>query len=468
MPSRDRGAGVTFAVLASLFAVLIAGIAVAVANGDGGGGGGGESTAAGPIPVTLSEWSIDPGTITADAGPVTFAVSNTGTQTHNLTIEETDATTGNIDAGGSATLDAGNLDAGDYTLLCTIPGHADQGMKGTLTVAPAGGGSTDNAHATGSGSGGDTMDYMAMSDAMNASINTFVEAIGGEPLTEGVGGQELDSTVAADGFTEFELNAEIAPWEVAPGEVVDAWTYNGMVPAPTIHVDEGEKVRIIVHNDLPAPTDMHLHGLRLPNAMDGVSPITQDLIQPGDDFSYEFTAQDTPAVAMYHPHHMGQVSVPNGMFGAIYVGEVPMPTGQTIGGIDVPADLEPVIDTPMVLNDSGVIGLTLNGKSFPATAPYTLETGDWMKVDYFNEGELFHPMHLHQFPQLVYARDGIPLDHPYWADTLTVGPGERYSVLFHADNPGAWVWHCHILSHVERESGHFGMLTAVVVADPET
>lgn len=458
MSNRDRSAGLTFAVLASLFAVLIAAVAVAVANGNDGGGGSDASTAPASIPVTLSEFAIDPGTITADAGNIVFDVTNDGTQVHNLTLEDPSKTSGDIAGGGSGTLDAGNLDAGDYTLLCTIPGHADQGMKATLTVAPAGGGSTDSSHAMGGsgGGGGDTMDYEAMSAAMNASILEFPAE------TEGVGNEPLEPTIAADGTKEYELTAAVTPWEVAPGEIVDAWTYNGMVPGPEMRVDVGDKVRVLVHNELPAATDVHFHGVRLPNDMDGVSPITQDLIEPGEDFTYEFTAEE-PAVAMYHSHHMGQVSVPNGMFGTFYIGDTAPPKGVTIGGRAIPADLQIAQEMPMVLNDSGVIGLSLNGKSFPATAPVALADGEWMVVHYFNEGELFHPMHLHQFPQLVYARDGIPLDNPYWADTLTVGPGERFSVLVHADNPGTWVWHCHILSHVERETGHFGMLTAVVV-----
>ena len=103
----------------------------------------------------------------------------------------------------------------------------------------------------------------------------------------------------------------------------------------------------------------------------------------------------------------------------------------------------------MVLNDSGVIGYSLNGKSFPATAPIVAGTGDWILLHYFNEGTQIHPMHLHQFDQIVLARDGFPLDAPYVADVVNVAPGERYSVLVQLDNPGAWVWHCHILPHVE-------------------
>ena len=117
----------------------------------------------------------------------------------------------------------------------------------------------------------------------------------------------------------------------------------------------------------------------------------------------------------------------------------------------------------MILNDAGTIGLSLNGKSFPATEPLVLNQGDWASITYYNEGLQIHPMHLHQFPQLVYAKDGIPLDNPYWVDTLNIAPGERYTVMFRADDAGTWVWHCHILSHVERTDGMFGMVTAIVV-----
>ena len=45
-----------------------------------------------------------------------------------------------------------------------------------------------------------------------------------------------------------------------------------------------------------------------------------------------------------------------------------------------------------------------------------------------------------------------------------VAPGERYTVLMQMSDPGTWVWHCHILTHVEREDGMFGMATAIVVS----
>lgn len=115
-----------------------------------------------------------------------------------------------------------------------------------------------------------------------------------------------------------------------------------------------------------------------------------------------------------------------------------------------------------------MIGYSLNGKSFPATEPYVVEEDDWIAITYYNEGLQSHPMHLHQYPQLVFAKDGFPLDDPYWADTINIAPGERYTVLLQADTLGTWVWHCHILTHVEHDDGMFGMVTALIVTCPAT
>ena len=299
-------------------------------------------------------------------------------------------------------------------------------------------------------------EYQKMSEAMNDTVAEYPAP------TEGTGNQVLEPAVRPGGIKEFELTAEVTSWEVAPGTTVDAWTYNGTVPGPQIRLDVGDRVRIVLHNELPMGTDLHLHGINVDNGMDGVAPITQPLVEPGESFTYEFVANE-PAVAMYHAHHHGQLQVPNGMLGTIFVGDVALPAGRTVSGHAIPADVKVAQDLPLVLNDSGVIGYSLNGKSFPATAPIAAKPGDWILVHYFNEGGQIHPMHLHQFDQVVVAKDGFPLDHPYVADTVNVAPGERYSVLVHLDEPGTWVWHCHILNHVERETGMFGMVTAVVV-----
>ena len=442
------------AIVVAVLALVIATVAVFVRDG----GGDGDAAAGGDTSVALSEFALTPAAVTVPAGG-SLKVTNDGTMPHNLSIDGTDLKTADLAAGESETLDLSALEPGEYQIICAIPGHSDAGMTGTLTLGESGA-----AAASGGTGGGEhaghqmTPEQMAeMSQAMDESVASYPVA------TEGTGNPTLEPTIGADGVKQFELTAGITPWEVEPGVTVDAWTYNGVVPGPQIHVNVGDRVRLVLRNDLPMATDLHLHGINVDNSMDGVAPLTQPSIQPGETFTYEFLA-DEPAVAMYHAHHHGQLQVPNGMLGTIFVGQMALPAGQTVGGEAIPADLRLAQEMPLVLNDSGVIGFSLNGKSFPATEPITAHTGDWILVHYFNEGSQIHPMHLHQFDQVVVAKDGFPLDHPYVADTLNVAPGERYSVLIQLDRPGTWVWHCHILNHVERDTGMFGMVTAVVVS----
>ncbi len=291
----------------------------------------------------------------------------------------------------------------------------------------------------------------------------MIESIMAFPAeTEGLGNQPLEPEVLPDGTLRFELTASVIDWEVRPGEIVQAWAYNGMVPGPRIDLEVGDQVEVEITNELPIGTDIHWHGIDVPNDQDGVSPITQELISTGESYTYRFTVTET-AIGMYHAHAHAHESVPNGLFGTMFIGDVPLPAGQTVSGIEIPADLEIAQDLPMVLNDAGVIGLSLDGKSFPATAPIVVNAGDWIELTYFNEGLQVHPMHLHGFEQIVVAKDGEPLDSPYAADTILVAPGERYTVLVNATDPGTWVWHCHILNHVESNTGMFGMVTALVV-----
>ena len=399
------------------------------------------------VTYRLTEFAIE-GSTALTPGPTAFNVINGGAIAHNLVLEG-GPNTPDLNSGESATLDVGSLDVGTYTIFCSIAGHRDSGMEATLVVSENGAGHDDH---------GAEADWATLDQTMLDSMLAFPAE------TEGRGNQPLEPTVLPDGTKEFRLTVAITEWEVEPGKVVEAWTYNGMVPGPQLRVDVGDKVRVIVDNQLPASTDIHWHGVMVPNSQDGVSPYTQDPIAPGETYVYEFTTRE-PAIAMYHAHLHGQVAIPNGLFGTILVGEVPLPTGETISGKEVPADLEVSQEIPMVLNDAGVIGLSLNGKSFPATEPYVGTVGDWVVVHYYNEGLQIHPMHQHQFPQLVYAKDGIPLEQPYWADVVNVAPGERYSVLYQLADPGVWVWHCHILTHAEREEGMFGMVTAFIVED---
>ena len=319
------------------------------------------ASAGSSVHVSLSEFAITPSSVTAAAGG-SLHVTNDGTATHNLRVVDTELITPDLAAGEAGELDISSLEPGGYELLCEIAGHEDAGMTAQLTVTE-GGGTVAAQPEDGEHAAHGELDYDQMTEDMLATMAAFPAE------TEGVGNQLLEPTeVTADGTKVFDLTMELADWEVSPGEVVEAWTFNGMVPAPMMDLEVGDKVEVRVQNDLPIATDVHWHGVNVDNPNDGVAPLTQDLIEPGSTLTYSFTT-DEQAVAMYHPHAHGHMLLPDGMFGAILVGDVRLPRGQTVGLEQIPADLTVSQEIPMVLNDAGVIGYSLNGKSFPRRSP---------------------------------------------------------------------------------------------------
>jgi FtsP/CotA-like multicopper oxidase with cupredoxin domain len=268
--------------------------------------------------------------------------------------------------------------------------------------------------------------------------------------TEGKGNQilkpEMDGAVKV-----FHLSATEMQWETEPGKKVEAWAYNGQVPGPQLRVREGERVRVILKNDLQQSTAIHFHGVLVPNDQDGLPFITQPPIKPGETYTYEFVAKNAGS-HMYHSHHNAAEQVGKGLLGAFII-EPRNPRAVER------ADLDYV----MILND-GYHGYTVNGKSFPATEPIVAKLGQKLRIRFMNEGMMIHPMHLHGMPMLVIDKDGWPQPQPWMCDTLNVAPGERWDVMVDCDNPGTWAFHCHILPHAESAHGMFGMVTALIVS----
>lgn len=287
-----------------------------------------------------------------------------------------------------------------------------------------------------------------MNEMSKAKVDQFL-ANAASPITEGVGGTDLEWRTEA-GVRVFELTCEAVDWEVTPGERVPALTYNGMVPGPTLRVLEGEPVRVNLRNNLEQSTSVHWHGQRVPNDQDGVPYITQPPIEPGAEYTYQFTPGPFGS-HMYHSHHNATEQVGKGMLGALLV----EPRDRTV---------EPAFDKDelYILNDV-LGGFTINGKGFPATAPFTAARGERVRFRFMNEGQMVHPIHIHGLTYEVFARDGYLLPQPFRCDTITIAPGERWDAIVAADNPGAWAFHCHILSHAERPTGMFGMVTALIV-----
>src|SRR5581483_11621368 len=86
-----------------------------------------------------------------------------------------------------------------------------------------------------------------------------------------------------------------------PRQVNDGWGFNGSIPGPTIQINQGDLVRIILENRLPEPTSIHWHGFEIPIAMDGAPYISQKPVPPGGKFVYEFKLHQA-GTFFYHSH----------------------------------------------------------------------------------------------------------------------------------------------------------------------
>jgi len=104
-----------------------------------------------------------------------------------------------------------------------------------------------------------------------------------------------------DGVKVFNLEVSVIEWNILHDKQVMAYAFNRQVPGPRIQITEGDSIRINVTNDLPDATSVHWHGLIVPNAMDGPGDVTQTPIQPGQTFTYEFTAIQA-GTFFYHSH----------------------------------------------------------------------------------------------------------------------------------------------------------------------
>lgn len=254
-----------------------------------------------------------------------------------------------------------------------------------------------------------------------------------------------------DGIPTYDLVLKKVQWDVGGGQWKDSYTVNGMVPGPTLRVNEGERVRFRVTNQLDEPSSIHWHGMILPAEQDGVAHLSQDPIEPGKTFTYDY--KPGPAgTHWYHSHFDGATQVANGLYGPLIV----VPKDPSHPAHPKNYDVEHLI----MINDVGH-GLTMNGKSFPYNLPMSVDKGQRVLLRLINVGSLAHPMHLHGHDYRVVAKDGNPIAQPMLFNTINIAPGETYDAAFSANNPGSWLFHCHILPHAENAQGMFG-LTALL------
>src|SRR5438552_12630803 len=260
---------------------------------------------------------------------------------------------------------------------------------------------------------------------------------------------------------EFHLVAEPVKQELVPGKIANLWGFNGSAPGPTIQVNQGDRVRIVVDNHLPEPFSMHWHGFEIPHDMDGAPGTSQDPIKPGGRFIYEFTLHQE-GTYFYHSHMAMQEMI--GVLGAFIM--------HPQQAYDPPADRDFVIlmqeyailpsnQTPNSMNME-FNWLTFNGKAGPATTPLIVRLGDRVRIRMINLGMDHHPIHLHGHTFVVTGSEGGRQPKTTWGpkNTVLVGVAEAADVEFVANNPGDWMLHCHLPHHMMNQmSSTVGPLT---------
>jgi FtsP/CotA-like multicopper oxidase with cupredoxin domain len=248
----------------------------------------------------------------------------------------------------------------------------------------------------------------------------------------------------------FHLVAEHVRREILPGQYFDFWGYNGSMPGPMIEATQGDRVRIIVQNNLPEATSVHWHGLELPIAMDGVPGLTQEPIPAGEEFIYEFDLHQD-GTFFYHSH--GAMQEIMGMMGlfVIHPRKAYEPTiDHDFGLIVQEFAILPQSTVPNSVSEEFNF-FTINGRSGPYVTPLVVKLGSRVRIRFMNLSAMdHHPMHLHGHTFWVTGTEGGRIPESAWIPTnnVIVGVGQSRDVEFIANNPGDWMIHCHIPHHM--------------------
>jgi FtsP/CotA-like multicopper oxidase with cupredoxin domain len=274
-----------------------------------------------------------------------------------------------------------------------------------------------------------------------------------------LGFARLASAQSAREVRDYSLVAASADIEVAPGQVWRTWAYNGQVPGPTIRATQGERIRVVLENRLDVPTTIHWHGVPLPNAMDGVPGLTQEPVEPGGSFIYEFDA-NVPGTYFYHSHVGLQLD--RGLLGSLVI-DPATPEGLAdrefllflddwLPGSPDEAMAAMMVTTPGMgggmmgggmaggtsLTDPPYAGFLANGRLGTSAEPFTVTRGERVRFRIVNgSAATTHRIGLVGHRLTVTHSDGQAVA-PVDVDSLVIGMGERYDVVVRMDNSGTW------------------------------
>ena len=233
---------------------------------------------------------------------------------------------------------------------------------------------------------------------------------------------------------EFNLIADEAKISISDSKNLKVWSYNSQVPGPELRVKLGDTVKINFTNNLIQETTIHFHGIRVPNAMDGVPGVTQESIKPGESFVYEFAPKDA-GTFWYHPHVRSSEQVERGLYGAIIVEDQNEPIYDQDKVIilddwrlDQFGQIDPYFNTGHDLSHDGRWGdtITVNGKS---NFKLSVKSGQRLRLRFINTSNArVYQLDFGDLSAKGFAVDGMKAKETFEADGFLLAPGNRIDV----------------------------------------
>jgi FtsP/CotA-like multicopper oxidase with cupredoxin domain len=211
--------------------------------------------------------------------------------------------------------------------------------------------------------------------------------------------------------------------------------HQDLVPGPLIRARVGDRIRVhfknldTLHHE---PHSMHFHGVHYRPSSDGaflpgVSGRDAD-VKPGQTWTYKLTAgRDSVGAWPYHDHSPSmEHSIHGGMWGMLSIR----------GRRERLPDREFVV----VFAPLGQFQ-TIDGRAFVGNTPvFKSRVGEVVQWDVMAMGSEHHTFHVHGHRwQAPHGTD---------VDTQTVGPAESFRIRWREQDPGTWLYHCHVESHM--------------------
>jgi FtsP/CotA-like multicopper oxidase with cupredoxin domain len=242
---------------------------------------------------------------------------------------------------------------------------------------------------------------------------------------------------------EYNLEASMFNWEIAPGKSIKAWGFNSQLPGPVLEANVGDTLVVRVKNNLDEPTMVHWHGIRIPAAMDGTGMV-QRPIEPGESFEYRFVVPDA-GTFWYHSHQNETIQMERGMYGALIVRDEsdPVTDGERIFMIDdMKLDDKNNFTEPggfikrVVETHDGRQGntLLLNGKE---DTVITMNAGQKERWRFINSSSArYFLLHMEGKEFKIIGTDGGLLEYARTVTEALITPGERMDIIAGSFNEG--------------------------------